>query len=253
MERRRYLATVASGAIPLIAGCGSSETDSSGSSGDESTPEPADESTPSATPTETEAETLTETPTESPTPIPEPDPVQISGSGGDVSDTFETIGGFVSFTFKHEGESNFQVELLDGNGDTVEYLVNAIGDYDGRAGKYLPEGEYLLDITADGDWSGAVEQPRFTNADVEAPPVSASGSQADWIGPIDFEGAVKVAVKASGEGNLALWAATINGERVSLLSNDIAPFEDTSVVSEDGHGLLLVDTDRADWEIEVSN
>lgn len=211
------------------------------------------------TPTQTEADepeptpTTTRTPTATATPPPEPDPQRVSGSGGDVTDAVSVEGGFTTFELSHTGESNFQVELVDaGSGESQEFLANAIGDYDGTVGLFVPPGDYLLDVTADGSWEATVEQPRFDSGDVEAPPVSESGEQAAWMGPIDFDGAVEVSVEATGDGNLGVWLADVNGERVELLANDIAPFETSTIVGQDGVGVLLIETDSAGWRIEVS-
>lgn len=206
--------------------------------------------TPTEAPTQTPTQTPTATPT--PTPVPEPESQEVSGNGGDVSDSFSADGGLVTFDLEHTGESNFQVELLTDDGERVELLVNAIGDYDGAVAMYVPPGEYILDVNADGPWEGTIEQPRFSPSDVQDPPVSGDGKQHSWMGPINFDGAVEVSVEGTGDGNLAVWLATHNGEKMDLLANDIAPYETSTIVTQDGDGLLLIESDRAGWKIEVT-
>ena len=56
--------------------------------------------------------------------------------------------------FEHGGSSNFIVMLLDGDGDTVEYLANEIGSFEGSSAiKIDKSAAYLLDVDADGSWS----------------------------------------------------------------------------------------------------
>ena len=56
--------------------------------------------------------------------------------------------------FEHDGSSNFIVKLLDGDGDTVEYLANEIGSFEGSSAiKIDKAAAYLLDVDADGSWS----------------------------------------------------------------------------------------------------
>ena len=44
--------------------------------------------------------------------------------------------------------------LLDGDGDTVEYLANEIGSFEGSSAiKIDKSAAYLLDVDADGSWS----------------------------------------------------------------------------------------------------
>jgi hypothetical protein len=186
------------------------------------------------------------------TTVDEPEPQTFSGQGSDTSKSFSVEGGFTAINLEHTGESNFQVELInEQTGETEGYLTNTIGDYDGAVALSLSEGDYFLDVTADGDWSANVTQPRFADSDVESPPVDASGHQHDWMGPIDFDGTVEVTVEAEDDGNLAVWLADHRGERVDLLANDIGPYEETTVVTQDGIGLLVIETNDVNWRVEV--
>ena len=80
-----------------------------------------------------------------------------------VSDTFTGAGKAVVlytgaggiFTMAHDGQSNFQVELLDpANGQAIDFLVNEIGVYNGR--NPLAGGPVLIAINADGNWAFAI-------------------------------------------------------------------------------------------------
>jgi hypothetical protein len=80
-------------------------------------------------------------------------PVTLQGNGDDVvffnakSDTYK-------FTFTHQGEGNFIVQL---NGEGL--MVNEIGSYSGSTRQNLgTDGYYALVINADGAWSAKVEK-----------------------------------------------------------------------------------------------
>ena len=64
-------------------------------------------------------------------PIPEPEPIEFSGQGNDVFPKFTLEEGITVITMTHSGSSNFQLELLNDNGETVDWLVNEIGSFDG--------------------------------------------------------------------------------------------------------------------------
>lgn len=253
MQRRAFLATAISVGLT---GCSGSASDDDL----EETASPADgsqESTPMETPTDTEKPTATasetETPTETPTatPVPEPDPIEFDGTGQKVTDRFEIQGGFTAFEMDHQGDSNFQVELIDtSSGETEELLANVIGTWNGHRATYVPPGEFLLDINADGSWSIEVTQPRPTQADVMDVPVELTGDTVDYDGPIYFPGLVQVTAKHAGDSNFAVWVRNIHGEHVDLLFNEIGRFEGETTFSGEGHGWITVEA-NGDWSIRI--
>jgi hypothetical protein len=59
----------------------------------------------------------------------------------------------------HDGESNFAVTLLNDRGEMVDLLANEIGSFDGsQATGIQRDGDYLLNIQADGAWTVMVSQ-----------------------------------------------------------------------------------------------
>jgi hypothetical protein len=209
---------------------------------------------PTASPTPTPTAEPTSTPTAEPTPTPIPaldgESYAFSGSGNDVTDSFSTEGGLVVLDFEHDGSSNFQVQAVNSAGDK-EYLVNEIGTYDGQVALYLPSDDWRLDVTADGSWSADVTQPRFNENDIESLPAQAEGEHAAWFGPFEFEDTTEVTFVIEDDSQAAVWLATHEGEKVDLLHNEIGPYEGTALVTDSGVGLIIVDTDSADWRIEI--
>ena len=188
----------------------------------------------------------------SPPPAPDGDSYRFNGNGNDVTDRFTTEGGLVTIAFEHDGNSNFQVQAVDGEGNT-EFLVNEIGTYDGTVALNMAQNDWRLDVTADGDWSASVEQPRFNEEDVKDLPAEASGEHAAWFGPYEFDSSQQVTFEIESDHHAAVWLRTTDGRNVDLLHNEIGPYEGSALVRNSGYGLIVVDTDSAEWRIEIKN
>ena len=128
--------------------------------------------TPTPTPTPAPAPTPAPTPTPTPAPPPEPEPVTYKGDGDDISPKFELTLGIATFEMSHSGMRNFIVTLLSETGETIDLLVNTIGQYTGTKAVGVQQkpilgakpGVHIINIQADGSWSITVRQPRFSSA-----------------------------------------------------------------------------------------
>ena len=92
-----------------------------------------------------------------------------SGNSDTVTDQFYLKEGLAIFKLKYQGKSNFQVYIIDENGDK-SIFANEIGNYDApKSEKISKEGYYRLEVeigtsfTGDGfsssaDWSITIEQ-----------------------------------------------------------------------------------------------
>ena len=81
-------------------------------------------------------------------------PSTIMGKGDDVVSFDATGTGIRVFTINHMGTSgNFAVWLKDSQGNTLNLLVNEIGQYYGKKSHQLKTGKYYLDVTASGYWT----------------------------------------------------------------------------------------------------
>lgn len=85
-------------------------------------------------------------------------PIVLSGKGQEATKTFHLNGGLTRFEMTHNGNSNFIVHLMDTNGNVQEYVVNEIGAYNGSQAFNVPEGDYLLNVEADGSWTVKITQ-----------------------------------------------------------------------------------------------
>lgn len=202
--------------------------------------------TSTATPTSTTVQTTAATTS---APAQDGESYSYSGSGNDVTDSFSTEGGLVVFDFEHSGESNFQVQAV--SPDDEHFLVNGIGDYDGHVALYMPAGDWQLDVTADGSWSTDITQPRYNENDIKELPASGDDQHAAYFGPFQFEGTTEVSFEIENDAQAAVWLARTNGEKVELLHNEIGPYQGSALTRQEGVGLIIVDTDSADWRIEI--
>lgn len=83
---------------------------------------------------------------------------EFSGEGNAATQVFHiSTAGLKTFNLSHSGDSNFIVHLLDSDGDTVAYLANEIGDFDGDTAEYLDAGDYIMNVDADGDWEITID------------------------------------------------------------------------------------------------
>lgn len=96
---------------------------------------------------------------EQPRPTTAPSvPKTLSGRGQQASEFITLNSGLKTFKMKHTGQGNFGIWLLDSSGEKVELLVNEIGSFDGsKAIGISTSGIYILDISADGEWSVSIE------------------------------------------------------------------------------------------------
>jgi hypothetical protein len=211
LSRRRYLTLSAVSGAVLIAGCsedggdGGSGSNSSGSSTTRTSTEPTTTngattrrtetrtesetqtqtrtSTETKTQTETETETETETATETATETTSGGsasafgPEEFTGSGTETVGEFQLTTAPTTAEFSHDGSSNFIVDLIALEGDSLSdvSLINAIGDVEGsQVRRVSEEGMYALNADADGDWSVTLNQP--ANPSTESLPISEDGS-----------------------------------------------------------------------------
>jgi hypothetical protein len=213
MHRRRFLGATAFG-IGALAGCaGGTDT----TEGDRTGAEPAavnPETT--ATSTDESSGAFADVDVEIDR---RGDTVSSTGTGAGLSDRFTAMGGpvVVSLTFDYTGMTNstFIVQAVDDSGETVfppVLSVNEVfqetrlpddpGRYDLRFVTNFDPGDYFLDVThaggpyGDGDWEAVVEQPGVPTGG-QSVPRTVDGSDGDVVGPVAFEGPVRVTVETA--------------------------------------------------------
>ena len=238
------IALVAIVAAVIFAGCVEEETPVS-------TPSPTATPIPKTTPTP-EAPTATPTPEPTSIPTPTPEPITLSGTGQEATSKFSLETGLSIFRMTHDGDSNFAVWLLDGEGEKIELLVNEIGRFDGSKAVGIKNiGDYILDISADGRWTITIEQPRPSNAPPVPKTLKGKGQQASEVFYLD-KGLARFEMTHDGDSNFAVWLLDDEGDKVELLVNEIGEFDGSKAVSIRNSGIYLLDISAdGNWEISI--
>lgn len=219
---------------------GSQDADEAATETEADEPSGGEASTTSAAPTTTQAPTTTTT-------EPPPAPQQFEGSGNQAVGPFPLEGAIAVFTFSHQGSANFIIEILDANGETVDFAANEIGSIEqASSASGLRAGEYLMEITASGAWTVTIEQPQPSTG--ESLPVTRTGTGNVVVGPLDGDGAARVAYSHQGSANFIIEVLDRFGQTVDFAANEIGAVEGSSIVNLAGINYLEITADGA-WEI----
>lgn len=158
-------------------------------------------------------------------------PVRLSGSGTDVSEPVALGAGVLLAQLTHTGSGTFVVTLLDSSGAEVVELADGSGTWVGTRAVILPAaGEYIAEVTADGDWQIELDARDPATSIISELPFeqTGAGSQAVYF--------VRV---APGEHTLTATHDGLAGFSVTVLSSD-GTFKD-EVLATSG----VVDTSKA--------
>lgn len=174
------------------------------------------------------------------------EPTVVSGSGDSATDTFDLEAGMTIIEASHSGERNFIAELKDENGNSVELIVNDIGNYSGQKAVTVPTADaYYLEIDADGSWDFEIDQVIPNSGESMPGTIESSGDDVVFVKM--ESGNHRLSFTHSGERNFIVMLNNQN-----LLVNDIGSYEgnQTQQVDNDGIYMFNVEAD-GDWSITV--
>ncbi len=251
------------------------------------TPEPTPTPTPTPTPEPTPTPTPTPEPTPEPLPTPtavaatdvvidedSPETIRAWGEGSATTEPFPHEGGLAVIRLAHRGEGDFVVRLTQADGSDIEVLgldevdddadeaeedddadvddvgllVDATGEYQGSRALGLPAGDYRLEVTADGVWGVAFEQPRYL-AGPELP-VTIEGREAMATDPFETPGGtLRFEWEGEAQQDFEIRVLDVDGEIVVRFFSG-----DGDVHEHDlPEGLYLLDVNSTDhWQLRVS-
>lgn len=86
-----------------------------------------------------------------------PAPINLSGNGQTATEPFKLENGFFITRMSYQGQSNFIVDILGGNGGRGGNFANVIGSLEGSYAGSSSPGEYLLDVKTSGPWAITIE------------------------------------------------------------------------------------------------
>ena len=181
-----------------------------------------------------------------------PESITLSGTGQQASEMFYLDEGLVIFEMTHDGDGYFGIWLLDDEGDRIDLLVNEGGEFDGsKAVGINKAGIYLLDISADGNWTITIEQPRPSTAPPVPKTLNGTGQQASEMFYLD-EGLVIFEMTHDGDGYFGIWLLDDEGDRIDLLVNEGGEFDGSKAVGINKAGIYLLDISAdGNWEISI--
>jgi hypothetical protein len=240
------IAALLIGAVVAIAANGGSDSESSattpvaettiaGESTVATTVTPATEpstepaTVPATEPATTEATTTTAPPTTTTTPptttLP-PEPIVFNGTGNDVVDLGAGNTRFI-LRASHDGQSNFQVELLDQALQPIDFPFNEIGPVtDATVVMDISSGGQFLQVTADGNWT-------LQLLDVASVPVVGDTFNGTGKSVVLYNGPAAVfAITHDGQSNFQVTLGDPKtGELTDVVVNEIGPYSGRNPIS----------------------
>ena len=201
----------------------------------------------------TEKTTSRNEPKQEKAPEKTPEPITLTGSGQQATSKFTLKKGLSIFKIKHTGGNrNFTAYLVDGSGEELNLLANEIGSANvSKATNIRSDGDYLLNVNADGNWEITIEQPRSNNAS-STRTFTGSGQQATELFNLD-KGLKTFKITHTGKsGNFTVYLVDNEGNDLDLLANEIGAANTSKAVGirESGIYLLNVNAD-GDWSITI--
>ena len=171
------------------------------------------------------------------------------GEESALTEAFDLGAGFTGYETIHEGEGSFVVELIDDEqGETVADLADAQGNHEARNTGNFPEGAYVLDVTADGEWTVELRQPRPSEEDADELPMDVSGEVPDYFGPYRFEDSPEVRANYEGDHHSLVEIVDLEGEPAETLFDERGAFEGETTVEYEGAGWIDVVADDT-WSL----
>lgn len=153
----------------------------------------------------------------------------------------------------HDGGSNFAIVLMNDQGEQIELLVNEIGGFNGAKAVGIEQaGTYILDITADGNWTVLIEQP-MAPPSAPAPPQTFTG-RGQQVSPMFIldSGLAIFRMTHDGNSNFAILLLDDKGDWIELLVNEIGAFDGSKGVGIDRSGAYILDiTADGNWTISI--
>ncbi len=175
----------------------------------------------------------------------------VSGSGNTATDFFQFDSGLTIFNMTHDGDSNFISHMVNSSGDTIAYLSNAIGGYEGSVAEYIEGGTYLFNVDADGEWTIDFEQISSFDNVQPLKTFYGTGDQASEIFRVNSSGVQTFNLSHTGDSNFIVDLMTVEGDYVDLLVNQIGTFDGSKAeFLEEGLYIMNVEAD-GEWDIWI--
>jgi hypothetical protein len=224
----------------------------------ESAPEETAAQPPPAEPTPTSAPPSPTSPPPSPAPASAPVLFEFSGQGNEATQLYALDAGLIRCDYTYAGEHNFIVQVLDSQGNWAAVVANEIGSCEGSsAGTIGSPGDYLLNVTAAGDWTVRCEaNARGTQPSPWQPVVifelAGLGNEATDFVHLE-SGVLRGDYTYAGEHNFIVEVLDSQGNWAAVIANEIGSCEGSTVASIASAGDYLSNvTADGNWTVRLS-
>ncbi len=180
-------------------------------------------------------------------------PTKFAGSGKDFTSKAQFEEGLLIVNYRHSGERNFIVWMLNDKGEKQKLIANEIGSCNGRSAfKIVFAGDYLFDVTADGSWEIEFSQP-IPVAELNTPTtiIGTGNTVSKFINM--KSGLTTFEIKHNGESNFIVWLLNSKGEHTKLIANEIGVFSGNKAIGMSSAGIYLLDIEAdGKWLIKIN-
>ncbi|TCS95756.1 hypothetical protein [Hazenella coriacea] len=157
--------------------------------------------------------------------------IELSGKES-MTESVTLSKGFAILEADHYGDGPFVVKLLDKKGETLDYVFNEYGSYDGKRFITIDQdGIYSFKIEADGSWSIEIDQN--TPEDLKTAPHEFTGRKDDVVFVKLENKKVRLHFTHDGKENFIV---NMDGQQ-NLLVNEIGEYDDSVVKEIENNGI----------------
>ena len=171
------------------------------------------------------------------------EPLHYEGTGDSVVQ-LDVTGVPLVFTMRFDDSGYKSVKAIDGNGDSVDLLVNTVGAYAGTTTTF-DDRDYasvqMLEIHSDGNWS--IDVTPISAVQTIASGATGMGDAVVYVPP---RGSTVVSFSFDDDSYHSA-KGIVQGDRTRLLVN-VAKQYTGDVIWKDGEGILLIQTE-GNWQV----
>lgn len=175
---------------------------------------------------------------------------KLEGSGSTDSQYFYLDEGLVIFTFELRSNDVTSAKLKDMNGASIGRLFSGFSPKGSRGFAIREAGDYVLEVTTDGDWEITAWQPRVdVAAEVRSFEGEMTGATAFTTLP---SGLISFRITHDGTENFQVRLLSYEGVVVRLLVNTSGSYDDVVDFDVPQDGMYLLDIIAYDkWTIDI--
>lgn len=182
----------------------------------------------------------------------EPASQTLGGQGSRATDPITLRKGLAVARGSHSGRRSFVAQLVDGQGNNVALLANEIGDATSTRAVGVPaDGQYVVNVRADGQWGLAIDQPSPTAGASLPQTFTGRGSDVTEFMQLPDGLVTARAEHGSGRRNFVVQAVGLDGQNVELLANAVGPARARRAFNGRGRIVLLTVQADGDWRITL--